>query len=419
MTARSRTDAQTETACLPDRGDDVASVGRQHDPLRVHLPAKRLRRTADAVIAGHARQDKITGQTAPQPLPGTVISHAATVDVVSATGQTLSHDRKLRTRMIEWRFTADDVARIRFAFSPLWELVLSLIVLREPSRHALHLSWIRAVRPQLGALDLSEVFALVPVHGPVADFLTPPPTSPLPDFAAELDTVRRTPATAVLADIVDVPGVPNTVQRRIHQDPSGALSRIADILQAYWDVALAAHWPRLLAVLQADVLWRSRQLALGGAHGLFEDLHDTIVWHGDRLTAADHWNYTGALHGEGLLLVPSAMAWPDVRKMVEPYQPVIAYPARGVATLWETGEQPSAHTLAALIGTTRAQLLLAVEQPSSTTSLAARLRLSPAAVSQHLSVLASNGLVTRARVGHSVLYHRTARGDTLAAHDYP
>jgi len=262
-------------------------------------------------MAGHAGQDKITGQTAAQPLPATVIAHAATVDVVGATGQTLSYDRKLRTRMIEWRFTADDVARIRFAFSPMWELVLSLIVLRAPSRHALHLPWIRAVRPQLGALDLSEVFALVPVHGPVADFLTPPPTSPLPDFAAELDTVRRTPAAVVLADIVDVPGVPDTVQRRMRQDPSGALSRIADILQAYWDVALAAHWPRLLALLQADVLWRSRQLALGGAHGLFEDLHDTIVWHGDRLTAADHWNYTGALHGEGLLLVPSAMAWPE------------------------------------------------------------------------------------------------------------
>jgi len=45
--------------------------------------------------------------------------------------------------MIEWRFTPSDVARIRFAFSPMWELHLSLIVLRAPARHALHLRWLR------------------------------------------------------------------------------------------------------------------------------------------------------------------------------------------------------------------------------------------------------------------------------------
>ena len=59
---------------------------------------------------------------------------------------------------VEWRFTADDVARLRFAFSPLWELVMSLRVLRAPSRHSLHLPWLRAVRPRLGDLDLRELF---------------------------------------------------------------------------------------------------------------------------------------------------------------------------------------------------------------------------------------------------------------------
>jgi hypothetical protein len=41
--------------------------------------------------------------------------------------------------VIEWRLTPEDVARIRFAYSPLSELVLSLIVVRAPARHALHL----------------------------------------------------------------------------------------------------------------------------------------------------------------------------------------------------------------------------------------------------------------------------------------
>lgn len=315
--------------------------------------------------------------------------------------------------VIEWRFTPDDVARIRFAFSPVHELVLSLVVLRAPSRHSLHLPWIRSARPRLAGLDLSELFALVPVRGIVADFLSPPPTSPLPDFAAELDLVRNTPADRVVGDLADVPGIPDAVRNRIRDDPRGAVHRIAQTLEAYWDRALAEHWPRVQSLLEADVLWRSRRLAMGGAAALFDDLHDTVTWHGDRLTATDPWHYSGSLSGEGLLLVPSVMAWPTVRKMVEPYQPVISYPARAVATLWEKGEPPSVEALAALIGRTRAQLLDALAEPRSTTALATRLAVTPGAVSQHLSVLRSNGLITRTRVGGSVLYRRTARGDTL------
>jgi DNA-binding transcriptional ArsR family regulator len=262
-------------------------------------------------------------------------------------------------------------------------------------------------------LDLSELFALVPVRGIVADFLSPPPTTPLPDFAAELDLVRHTPADRVLADLVDVPGVPTAVMDRIRDDPEAAVDRITQTLQTYWDRAFEAHWPRVRTLLEADVLWRSRRLAIGGARALFEDLHATVTWHGDRLSAADPWSYAGSLSGEGLLLVPSAMAWPTVRKMVEPYQPVIAYPARAIATLWETGDQPSSQTLTALLGRTRARLLTVLAEPHSTTALAPLLAITAGAVSQHLSVLRSNGLVTRTRVGGSVLYRRTPRGDAL------
>jgi DNA-binding HxlR family transcriptional regulator len=315
--------------------------------------------------------------------------------------------------VIEWRFTPDDVARIRFAFSPLLELVLSLVVLRTAAQRSLHLPWVRSVRHRLTDLDLTELFALVPVRGITADFLTPPPTSPRPDFANELDLIRHTRQDRLVADLADVPRLPEPIMDRIRADPQGAADRIADTLQAYWDLALAARWPRVRALLEADVLWRSRRLATGGARALFEDLHETITWHGDRLSAHDPWQYSGSLSGEGLLLVPSVMAWPNVRKMVAPYQAVIAYPARGIATLWETVESPTTEALAALLGRTRACLLTALAEPNSTTALAACLALTPSAVSQHLSVLRSNGLITRTRVGGSVLYRRTARGDTL------
>ncbi len=317
--------------------------------------------------------------------------------------------------MIEWRFTPDDVARIRFAFSPLFELVMSLIVLRAPASHSLHLPWVRATRPLVATLDLSELFALVPVRGPTADFLAPPPASPLPDFAEELQAVRATPPDRVAAELSEVPGLPEAAAERVRRDPEAAIGRLAGTLQAYWDIALAGHWLRIQALLEADVLWRSRRLAAGGAAALFEDLHATITWHGDRLTAADPWQYSGSLSGEGLLLVPAVMTWPGVRKMIEPYQPQLAYPARAIGTLWETGAPPAPHALAALIGQTRAAMLTALAEPCSTTALARRLQVTPGAASQHLSVLLDAGMVTRSRVGRLVLYRRTRTGDMLAA----
>ncbi len=317
--------------------------------------------------------------------------------------------------MIEWRFTPDDVARIRFAFSPLFEAVMSLIVLRAPGSHSLHLPWVRATRPLVAGLDLSELFALVPVHGDTADFLAPPPTSPLPDFAEELEVVGATPPDRAAAELAGVPGLPEAVAGPIRADPQAAISRLTGTLQAYWDIALAGHWPRIAALLEADVLWRSKRLATGGTAALFEELHETIAWQRGRLTAADPHGYSGSLAGEGLLLAPTVMTWPGVRKMIEPYQPMLAYPARGIGTLWETGPPPSPQALAALIGQTRAAMLTALAEPCSTTTLARRLSVTPGAVSQHLSVLLDAGMVARSRVGRQVLYRRTRSGDMLAA----
>jgi hypothetical protein len=315
--------------------------------------------------------------------------------------------------VIEWRLPPEAVARIRFAFSPLQELVFSLVALRAPAEHSLHLPWVRATRPLVAGLDLAEVFAIVPVHGFIADFITPAPSEPQPDITTEFDTIRQTEPERVIADIADVPNVPHATAARIRQDPEAAVVRIVDTLQIYWQVALAEHWPRILRLLEADVMWRSQRLATGGLHALFEDLHDSVTLDGNRLSAADPFDYTGQLSGTGLTLIPHAMGWPRVRKMIEPYQPEIAYPVRGVATLWETAPPPAKAALAALIGRTRAAVLFTLAEPATTTTLARRMRLTPGAVSQHLSVLLASGLVSRTRVAGSVLYRRTTRGDVL------
>src|SRR5690606_33514064 len=115
---------------------------------------------------------------------------------------------------IEWIFAPDDVARLRFAFSPLWEAVMSLRVLKAPDRHALHLPWVRAVRRRVAELPLDEVSTLIPVTGYIADFLTPPPESPLPEFTAELERVAQTPPDVAAAEASRVPGADPAVVER-------------------------------------------------------------------------------------------------------------------------------------------------------------------------------------------------------------
>ncbi|MCQ0004429.1 ArsR/SmtB family transcription factor [Actinomadura madurae] len=108
--------------------------------------------------------------------------------------------------------------------------------------------------------------------------------------------------------------------------------------------------------------------------------------------------------------------WPHVSVMVPPYQPMLSYPPRGVATLWETGPpgDDRADALAALIGRRRAELLTALATPASTTDLARRAGVTAGAVSQHLGVLRACGLVSGHRLGRRVLYVRTPAGDALA-----
>ncbi|WP_433510161.1 DUF5937 family protein [Nonomuraea sp. CA-143628] len=316
---------------------------------------------------------------------------------------------------VTWVMRPEDVARIRFAFSPMWELVASLRTLQDPARQSIHLPWIKCVRPRLAELDLTELFALVPPSGYLADFITPPPDTPLPDFSAELDRVRLTLPERAGAEAAQVRGTDRAVIERFMADPVAGVARVADALRIYWETCFAEFWPRVYGLLERDVLRRSRQLAQGGAHELFAALDPAVEWTGERLHIDRPWCASGGLHGDGLVLVPSAFYWPSVAVMSAPYQSMLVYPVLGVGTLWEQGPPPAPEALAALIGRSRARILLALAEPSTTSALAGRMSLTPGAISQHLGVLSGGGLAVGMRVGKQVVYRRTAAGDTLAA----
>ncbi|WP_336207249.1 ArsR/SmtB family transcription factor [Nonomuraea sp. LPB2021202275-12-8] len=99
----------------------------------------------------------------------------------------------------------------------------------------------------------------------------------------------------------------------------------------------------------------------------------------------------------------------------EPYQPNLVYPAPGVGTVWSHGIVPTTGALDALIGRTRARILVTLSAAATTSILARRLSMAPGAVSQHLKVLGESGLVTRRRSGREVFYERSQLGDTLCA----
>jgi DNA-binding transcriptional ArsR family regulator len=316
--------------------------------------------------------------------------------------------------MIEYVFSIEDLTRLRFAISPSLELVSSLRALREPSRAAVHLEWVRSVRGTVGELDLGPALALLARRDYTPDFVTPPPESPLGSIEDDLERIRATAARQVRREVSVV--AERSRAPELHaflEHPRREARRLADVLGEYWERALAPSWSRVRALLEADLGRRARRLSETGTGAALGDLHPGVSWSGDRLRVNVALDRTCVLDGRGLQLVPSAFQWEGpVAVIGAPWQPTVIYPARGVALLWET-EPPLEDAVAAVLGRTRARVLASVSAPSTTTQLARRLGISAAGASQHLTALAAAGLVTRRREGREVLYLRSGLGDGL------
>jgi hypothetical protein len=319
--------------------------------------------------------------------------------------------------MVEFVFGPEDVARVRFAFSPNWELVGSLRTLRQPAAHAIHLPWVQEARQALRGFDLALLEALVPPtgRGYAPDFLAPPPDTPLPDFEEDLAAVRRASADRVRTEIGYLyRRRPPEVLRPLLEKPRQALRALAETLAAYWELVLADHWPRIRSLLEGEVMHRARQLTLGGSELLFADVHEDVTWDGERLRMAIGYDAVVPLAGRGLLMLPSAFYWPRIAVVTDPpWHPSLTYAPRGVATLWDPDDPVGPEGLAQLLGPTRAALLAELDVPRSTKELARQLHVTPGAVSQHLAKLRGAGVVQGSREGREVLYALTSAGEGL------
>jgi DNA-binding transcriptional ArsR family regulator len=333
--------------------------------------------------------------------------------------------------MIRIELRVDDLANTRFGISPLAEAVHSLRAMVDPSHHTFHLPWLRAVRRDLDGGDLELLQSLVgPSRIPrdfrgipsqaLPDFLTPRPTRFIVRFEDELTAVRKTTPAIVRRDLLATHApdpVPEPLRHGTGSENRATLrlrNAICDALQRYWQRAMAPNWSEMRLVLEADTTYRAGRLATGGARLLFADIHPNVHWSDGFLTITEMiGDHTVAAAGRGLLLTPSIFANKPVPPLDPNEPPSLAYPSRGIATLWAPPSQPDPTALVDLLGRTRALLLQMLDEPLPTVEIARRLKVTPSAVSQHLQVLHATGLLNRARDRRHVLYRRTPIGDQL------
>lgn len=317
-----------------------------------------------------------------------------------------------------------ELAATRFATSPLAETIRALQLLARPDPPAVNMPWLRWARAELDRLPLSveRVWPLVVNGLPYyPEFLIPAPERPRPTFADELARLAATPATAVRASLRRVFADGPWPASAVELDRRPEFATITRELAECHERLIAPHWPRISAVHDADIDYRTALLAGGGARKLFRDMHPDLNWAAGVLTLADsdtgRTEYQVSKGAEGLVLMPTVFGWPDFSlSRATSTQTIMMYPARGAATVWDalTDHRMEPGTPAEhLLGSTRARLLAALTSPMTTTALARELGVTPSAISQHLSFLHRGGLLIRQRSGRTVLYQTSDLGIAL------
>ncbi|RKN23597.1 ArsR family transcriptional regulator [Micromonospora musae] len=324
--------------------------------------------------------------------------------------------------MLKIYFSGEDVLRTRVApaADPVWELVLSLHLLRGRGRDPLMATWRRTVarglRQETAFAQLRLLFALNPPTGYFPDFLTP--YASVDGFEAGLEAVRSTPIPLLRRDLAVLAGenpLPSSASALARGEPE-VLRALTDSMERYRSVAISPYWGRIQAAVEADRTRRARALLDRGVEGLLSSLRPSMRWDSGVLEVHDYPD-SRELHldGRGLLLVPSFFCARTPVALLDPaLPPVLAYPVDRMGGLGssgaEVGSGPGREALAALLGRTRAAVLAASHDGCTTGEVARRLNISPAAASQHTAVLRNAGLLVSQRDRNTVLHTLTPLG---------
>lgn len=305
--------------------------------------------------------------------------------------------------------------RVRVACSPSATLTqLTMEALGRPKGSPA--SWPRAVRQALHTADLTM---LGPVYGPsgppfVPDCLLPRPADRAVSFEDEIERIAAVTADDLLADLhrEDQLGTPWATVART---PRRWLDAYTQALKRAW-TAMSPLWLRAAPLLEREADRIEWALSAGAFDQALDGLHPRgYVTH-------DRWRLpclsAPVTIGDELLLVPM-LTGPSATLLGALNDEVtyLAYPLRGAYGLTSTGNRQhpaaDARALEALVGAPRAKILRSLDRARSAGQIARALRISPSAVTHHLSALERAGLIIREPQGRHVLAHRTTRGTTL------
>lgn len=342
--------------------------------------------------------------------------------------------------MIRFHLPAGAVERLAFAYSPLFEAVLSLHVLVEPKHHPLQHDWVRRQRDLPARLRRDiNAFAFA-YRAYIPEVLAPTPEAAYPTFEEELDRLAAQPPEAVAFEFT-VPLAPaessrdagriedasaraavvaraaalgretGRLARLVFDDPSAFAARFADFLSAYWKAAFAGEWERVEPILAAAVADAGRRLAADGLYGFLPRLSPELVVDDAAETisiARRHEHEVTVDDGTSLTLTPSVYVWPHVRVNCDrPWPLALVYPAPALARSARPRLPPEdlVRLLRALADPARLEMLrLIAARPRSTQELASLVGMTDAGASRSLRLLAEAGLLATRREGRYLLY---------------
>lgn len=328
--------------------------------------------------------------------------------------------------MLRIYFTPDDIARTRLATAPdpLWELVLSLQMLRGQRGDLLFSRWRAETVQALRRADLGDrlqlLMCLAPAIGYFPDFLNP--ADALRGLDHGLEAIRSTPTSTLRNDILFLAAD----QKRLtgHSLPmaaadlaagkAGAVVELTETMRMYHELAIAPYQRGIDQSIEADRYIRLRAFSESGIEGLMRSMRPMMSWQSGELQVKAHRDQEIYLDGRGLLLIPSYFCVNHPMTMFDPkLPPVLIYPVpRKVAPL-STLDNGQRVALGALIGQTRAAMLEAIGAGCTTSELARRAGVSVASASEHAAILRGAHLITSHRDRNRMVHHVTELGQAL------